>query len=231
MKTRIGTPARLGLLGWSFALMFLTPLNVIFWVAGLSFLVNIAFYPTALKRLINWRWVGIFAFLILTNAFLLGPRDQIAWIVPYSWEGLMSGLQMACRAIVMLLAVDGFSSSVDVSEVAGLLERLGLTGLGFSVGIALNLLPVLRQSASNAWQSLWMRGGLRQKRWRGLRLYLVTVLSNAIRRAEEIALAAEARAYSPGRLRPWPLRKGSLDWLIILASVGSAAIVALIAWR
>jgi len=143
----------------------------------------------------------------------------------------MSGLQMACRAIVMLLAVDGFSSSVDVSEVAGLLERLGLTGLGFSVGIALNLLPVLRQSASNAWQSLWMRGGLRQKRWRGLRLYLVTVLSNAIRRAEEIALAAEARAYSPGRLRPWPLRKGSLDWLIILASVGSAAIVALIAWR
>jgi energy-coupling factor transporter transmembrane protein EcfT len=228
---KIGTPARLGLFIWSFILILLTPLHALFWVAGLCIVVNVAFYPEALHRLLNWRWLLLFAILVFSNGLFLGQKDSLAWVVPYSLEGLVSGIQMALRALVMLLAVDGFSSKVDVSEVAGFLERTGMTGLGFSVGIALNLLPVLRRSALNAWQSLWMRGGWRRKRWRAIRLYLVTVLSNAIRRAEEIALAAEARAYSPGRLRPWPLRKGNLDWLLLLTEFGSGVVIMVVAWK
>lgn len=231
MDTKIGVPARLAILAWSFMLILLAPMNALFLVAGLGFIVNAAFYPAALRRLFNWRWAAIFAFLIFSNALFIGPKIGAVGGLAYSPQGLISGVQMACRAAVMLLAVDGFSTSVDISEVAGGLERLGMTGLGFSVGIALNLLPVLRQSALNAWQSLWMRGGFRQKRWRGLRLFLVTVLSNAIRRAEEIALAAESRGYSPGRLHPWPLRRGSLDWLVVLLAIGSTALIGWIAWR
>jgi energy-coupling factor transporter transmembrane protein EcfT len=227
---RIGIPARLGLFAWSLVLVLLTPPASMAWVAGVCALVNITLYPQALRHLANWRWLVLFGGLILSNALLLGEKDRLAWFVPYSAEGVSSGVQMALRGVVMILALDGLASSVEVAELAGLLERFGLKGLGFSVGIAMNLLPLMRQSALNAWQSLWMRGGLRRKWRRGLRFYLVTVLSNAIRRAEEIALAAEARAYSPGRLRPWPLRRGSLDWLVLASVLISAAAIMLVTW-
>jgi energy-coupling factor transporter transmembrane protein EcfT len=118
---------------------------------------------------------------------------------------------MALRAMVVLIAVDGFSSSVSISEVTGLLERSGMRGLGFSVGIAMNLLPSLRLAGRNAWYSLWMRGGLRGRRLHGLKLYLVTVIANTLRRAEEIALAAEARAFTPEKARWLPIKRGALD--------------------
>jgi energy-coupling factor transporter transmembrane protein EcfT len=57
-----------------------------------------------------------------------------------------------------------------------------------------------------------MRGGLRRQRWRGIRLLLLTIISNALRRTEEIALAAEGRAFCPVQCRAMPLRTGSLDW-------------------
>jgi len=83
----------------------------------------------------------------------------------------------------------------------------------------LNLLPGLLQSAQNAWRSLWMRGGLRKKRLRGLRLLAVTIIAGALSRAEEIALAAEARAFLPECARSMPIKIGKLDWAILVISV------------
>jgi energy-coupling factor transporter transmembrane protein EcfT len=123
---------------------------------------------------------------------------------------------MVLRALAVLLAVDGFSSAVAISEVAGLLERIGLPGLGFSMGVAVNLLPALRKSSQNTWRSLYMRGGFGRQRWRALQLLLVTIVANALRRAEEIALAAEVRGYSPGRSQTLPLRVGEFDVVIAI---------------
>jgi energy-coupling factor transporter transmembrane protein EcfT len=111
--------------------------------------------------------------------------------------------------------VQGLTAAIDISSLAGLFERLGLHGLGFSMGVALNLLPALQQSASHAWHSLKMRGGLRRKRWRGVQLLAVTVVTNALRRAEEVALAAEARGFSPEHSRALPIKTGYLDRVII----------------
>ena len=77
----------------------------------------------------------------------------------------------------------------------------------------------LQQSSLHAWQSLRMRGGLRQKKWRGLRLLVVTIITNALRRAEEIALAAESRAFSPDTCRPAPLPIKPLDRLLLPAAL------------
>ena len=104
---------------------------------------------------------------------------------------------------------------MQVSELSAILEREGLPGLCFSLGVAFNMLPALAKSARNTWHSLWLRGGLRTRRWRGLQLLLVTILSNALRRAEEITLAAEACAYDPHHVRHVPIRKGRADgWLL-----------------
>jgi energy-coupling factor transporter transmembrane protein EcfT len=130
--------------------------------------------------------------------------------------------------VVVLTAVDSFTHAVDITQIAGLLERVGLRGLGFSLGVALNLLPGLQQSGIHAWQSLRMRGGLRQKKWRGLRLLVVTIITNALRRAEEIALAAESRAFSPERSRPAPLKISHLDRVLLPVGVLCMLIIVLL---
>jgi energy-coupling factor transporter transmembrane protein EcfT len=58
-----------------------------------------------------------------------------------------------------------------------------------------------------------MRGGFRHQRGRALQLLLVTVVSNALRRAEETALAAEARAFDPQRASHLTISHGRYDWL------------------
>ena len=95
---------------------------------------------------------------------------------------------------------------------------MGFRGLGFTLGVALNLLPSLEKAAINSWQSLWMRGGLRKKRWDGIRHLLVTIITNALNRTEQISLAADGRAFNPNHCRPVISQKGSLD-MVVLGSV------------
>jgi len=214
--TVLGTTGYLAVFLWSLLLVILTPVERLPYAAGLCLLVAALLYPSAFRRLLRIRWFILLGILVAINAFWLGDTDQTLWRIPYSSNGLTTGLQMALRALVILVAVDGFSSRADISEIAGLLERIGLRGLGFSLGVAFNLLPGLRQSATNAWHSLRMRGGLRRKRWVGLQYLVVTVISNALRRAEDIALAAEARAFRPELARGIPVKPGRWDNPVII---------------
>lgn len=220
-RQAIGTAGRLGVLAWSFALILLMPPARLPLAAGLALVVNIALYPAAVKRLLQWRWLFFAALIIIPSMLWAGQADQVLFGIPISTSGLQAGLNMLLRALVVIIAVDGFSSAVDISEVAGLLERAGLPGLGFSMGVAVNLLPALRRSSQNVWRSLRMRGGLRRQWWKGLHYLLVTVVVNALRRAEEIALAAEVRAFSPEQARAIPLKIGRFDYTILFALLAS----------
>ncbi len=222
--SRIGTAGYLAIFLWSLAMVMLVPARRIHWAAMLCLGVAILVYPLSLRRLLRLRWLVLLALLALPPVFLLGETDTAILGLAVSSEGLLAAVQIALRLIVVVVAVDGFTAAVDIAALAGLLERVGLQGLGFSMGVALNLMPALQQSATNAWHSLWMRGGLRRHWWRGLKLLMVTVVSNALRRAEEIALAAEARAFSPECARPMPVKAGRLDWLAM--AVATLALLA-----
>lgn len=216
----VGTIGYLAVFLWLLIMVLVSPSERLPLAAGLSFLVAGVLYREAFRCLLHLRWLILLSILVAINAFWLGEADRQMWRIPFSSEGLMVGFQMALRALVILVAVDGFSSKADIIEIAGLLERAGLRGLGFSLGVAFNLLPGLRQSGTNAWNSLRMRGGLRKKRWKGLQYLIVTVISNALRRAEDIALAAEARAFKPESARRIPVKLGRWDYpVIILCSV------------
>jgi energy-coupling factor transporter transmembrane protein EcfT len=225
----VGPAGYLALLLGSVGLILVAPFGRLWLAAGLCLAANGLFHPGSLRRLAAGRWLAMLGGLVLANALWLGPADQALGPLAYSGEGLRAGLQMAVRALVVMVAVDGFAGAVDVGQVAGLFERAGLRGLGFAVGVAFNLLPSLRRSGRCAWHSLWMRGGLRQQRWRALRLLLVTVVANALRRAEDIALAAEARGFAPERCRAAPLPAGRLDWLVGLGVAAAGLVV--VAWR
>jgi energy-coupling factor transporter transmembrane protein EcfT len=214
-KPLIGTAGRLAIFIWSLVLVMFAPPERLFLTASIVLLVNILLYPPAAKRLFRWRWLLFACLLILPSMLWVGEVDHVILGVSVSSSGFVTGLHMVLRAFVVIVAVDGFSSSVDIAEVAGLFERVGMPGLGFSMGVAVNLLPALRKSSQNTWHSLRMRGGFRRQWWRGLQLLLVTVLANALRRAEEIALAAEVRAFSPERSRALAIKIGTLDAYIV----------------
>lgn len=170
-------------------------------------------YPFAYRQLLRSRFWILFLLLTVPTIFLLGEADQVWHGIRYSAIGLQTGTLVGLRLGVTLLAIQGFTRSVDISTLAGSFERMGLQGLGFAMGVALNLLPGMQEASWQVWQTMRMRGGLRRQWLRGLKLLSVTVMSIALSRAEEIALAAEARAFSPERAHPMPLRKGRLDWL------------------
>lgn len=225
-RLRLGTAGHLSLLLWSLASVFLigTPRT---WLAALIVLVAQGIiYPRALRRALRPRWLLLVGFMALPSLFLRGPPAVTVGPVSLSVDGVQMGLRVAARALVILVAVDSFTGAVGVTEMAALFERAGLNGVGFALGVALNLLPILRDTATTTWHSLRMRGGLRRQPLRGVRFYLVTVVSSAIRRAGDIALAAEARAFSPGRQRPAPLRVSAYDSLVVI--VGAAVFLLLV---
>lgn len=217
-RPALGTPGRLAIFIWSLAMALLMPVSRLPLAAFLVLLLAVFLYPASLRRLFRWHWL-LFALLLLLPPLLWSGAVEPAADggAPSAWAGLAIGLQMVLRMAVVLVAVDGLSSAVDVAEVAGLLERLGLRGLGFAVGVAINLLPALRRSSQAAWHSLRMRGGLRAQWRRGARLLLVTILVNGLRQAENVALAAEARAFSPERAVALPIKRGAYDAYIAAA--------------
>jgi energy-coupling factor transporter transmembrane protein EcfT len=227
-KALLGSLGRLVIFLWALGMVLIPPVERGYVPALIALAMLGALYPFAVRRLARPRWLFLLASLFLVNLFFGIPEEGTDWLVlglHLSSVAVFNGLQMVLRAIVILVAADGLSATVDITEVAGLLERGGLHGLGFSIGVATNLLPDLRQSSTNAWHSLRMRGGLRHNWWRGLQLMVLTVLSNALRHAEEIVLAAEVRAFRPELSRKVSLRIGLLDRWVVGACIASLILV------
>jgi energy-coupling factor transporter transmembrane protein EcfT len=222
-----GNHSRLGAVGYlaiflcSLFLVMLVPQEQILIAAAICMVLALLFFKVPIHRLLHLRWLVFLVFLALPPVFFMGDTDRSLWGIGYSSVGLSTSLQIAVRFVVIIVILNGFTNSVDITSIAGMLERFGLRGLGFSMGVALNLLPSLQQSSINAWHSLWMRGGLRRQRWRGMRFLTYTIVTNALRRAEEIALAAEARAFSPEHSRPLPVPIGKWDWPIMIIAMTS----------
>ncbi|NLH07635.1 MAG: hypothetical protein GX484_08540 [Chloroflexi bacterium] len=205
--SQIGTPGHLAIFVSMVAAVLVAGPASMPVAAGLCLGLAVLLYPAAFRRLLKLRWLLFLLVLALPQVLLPGEG------------GLAAAAAAALRALVVLVAINGLARSVNIVEVAGLLERVGLTGLGFAMGVAVNLLPALLDSARSGWYSLKMRGGLRRQSWRALQLLFLTMVTNAIRRAEDIALAAEARAYTPERSRVQPLRRGRLDWGVAAAGL------------
>ncbi|MGA2503112.1 MAG: energy-coupling factor transporter transmembrane component T [Anaerolineales bacterium] len=215
-KPLVGSLGHLAIFLWSLGVVLITQLRGGYLLAGACVVFLALCYPSALRRILRPRWLILLGILLVISILFGGGKPDLKlWGFPISKENIIVGVKMTLSAIVILIAADGLASSMDITEVAGVFERAGLQGLGFSLGVAANQLPNLRQSSTNAWHSLRMRGGMRAQWWRGLQLLLLTILTNALRRSEDIVLAAEARAFRPDRSRTAPLRIGRLDWWLI----------------
>jgi energy-coupling factor transporter transmembrane protein EcfT len=140
-------------------------------------------------------WLMVVA-LVASSALLVGEKDVSFAGLMVSSEGFRAGLWMALRAMIIFLAADILVGAISAMTLAQLLEGWGAAGLGFAVGLALNLLPTMQRLVEDVWLALRLRGGLRQERWRAIRLFLVTVTVNALQYGDLAAEAAEARGFS-----------------------------------
>jgi len=229
LRDHLGTPGQLGcFLAVLLAAVLLdgprAPLAL-----ALAGLLAVLFHPAALRIAASATVWAFVALLLASGALWLGPADGGLGPLAVSGAGFQRGLWMAARALAILLAARGLAASTSPGELAGLLERAGLPGLGFTLGVAVNLLPALERSSRHTWDTLRMRGGLRHRRRAALRLATLTVMSGALRRADEIAIAAEARGYGARHPRPPALRRGRFDAPAL--AVLAALVALLAAWR
>jgi len=205
-----GARWRLGTLGHTSCLVFALALAVSATGTRLLFpvvligLLALAFQPGGLRSLASLRVWAILALMVIPASLVIGRADVRVWGVALSHQGIATGAQMALRALAIVVAATGFAASVSVNEAGGLLERVGLKGLGFAFGVAVNMLPTLADTTANAYHAMRLRGGLRRWRLRPVRLLLVTMVANSLRHADDIVNAAEARAFAADRRRPLP---------------------------
>lgn len=197
------------------------------WALALSAALAVVCHRAAFAVLrAPYAWVML-ALLLVPAALLGGEPSYGVGALRLSLPGLALGAEMGARALAILLAAAGFAATVPVVVVAGLLDRFGLPGLGFSLGVAVNMLPVLQATAATTWQAFRQRGGFRRRRLRSLRLILITMISETLRKAEDVVAAAHARGFGASR-RPLPVGRGRYD-LALAAALG--AVVVAIYWR
>jgi energy-coupling factor transporter transmembrane protein EcfT len=188
---------------------------------ALSLLLAALVYPAGLRVLLRPR-TWILLAMIVVSSTLVGPDPE--WTLGplgISSEGFVLGLNMIMRAIIVIVAVTGLVSTVPVDRIGAVLERVGLHGLGFAVGVAFNLLPLVQRSLVTSWQSMRLRAGLRRP-LSAARILLIAAVSSCLRCADEVVLAAEARAFAPGvTSRPafvWRAQMAPLAALLMVAA-------------
>ncbi len=224
---RLGTAGHLACLAFSLLAAALAPGWRVALVCAVTLCLGAAFYRAGLRPLLSGKVWLFLALLVAPAALLAGPADWNVAGLAISRQGLEAGVQMALRALAILVAVSGFSASVSVSALSGLMEWAGLKGFGFALGVAVNMLPTIQETVTNAYQALRLRGGFRRQRRQALRLLLITVVVNSLRHADDIVSAAEARAFSIGRVRPQPVGWSRAD-LALTAVLSVIALVVLL---
>ncbi len=172
-------------------------------------------------------WVTVVSIIVL-SALLLGPRDVRLWVVPVSREGFLIGVWMAVRAVALMLAFAISLGALSIVETVRIFEAANLRGLGFALGVALNLGPVLRDAVEAAYHTIRLRGGFRRP-IRAARLFLVTVIANALRYGDDVVKSATARAFDLEAKTDAAIAVGWADAVFLCVLVAGGAAILMLA--
>jgi hypothetical protein len=174
-------------------------------------------------------WLFVLS-IVVVGVLFLGTPDVRWSIFRLSREGLSTGAWMALRAATLTLAFSVTIGALSVAQVIRLFDRIRLRGLGFALGVALNLGPVLQNVAEAAYHTLRLRGAARRPLHSG-RLFLITVIANGLRYGDDVVKAAYARAFDPSA--PSSVRSlqlSLLDQLVLAALVIAGAAALALMW-
>lgn len=196
-------------------------------LALLELVFGLLWSREGLGPLRRWRfWVFIGA------AVALGPwLSRRVGATPVgltvSWVGLSMGLEMAGRALTLMLAFSLGFSSLSLSDLMAVCDLLRLRGLGFALGIAVNLLDTLQEMARAIFETIKLRGGLRRP-LKALHLFLVTLVSNTLGYGDQVVKAASVRAFDPQAGRRTALSPRRADLWLVTVLIGCSVVCCLL---
>lgn len=185
---------------------------------------------------IPWSYVirglrPLFVILILTvglHLFMTEGRVIFQlWFLKVTWEGLVRGVMMGTRLILLIVGTSLLTLTTSPIQLTDGIESLLKPGkkigipaheLAMMMTIALRFIPTLLEETEKIMKAQMARGadfqsgGLMQ-RAKSLVPLLVPLFVNAFRRADDLAIAMEARGYrgGEGRTKFRELRFQKLD--------------------
>jgi energy-coupling factor transport system permease protein len=199
---------------------------------------------------IGWFWrafrplLGLVALTFVAQlVFAPGPAFYSFWIFHLSWHGIALAGYLSLRLAVLILVGSVLTLTTPPIALTGGLAWLGrplrrlrvpTDELALMVTIALRFIPTLLMEIDTIMRAQRARGaefsrGGPVRRVRALLPVLVPLFVLSFRRADEIALAMEARCYRPGivrtRLHPLRARPADAVLLAVTAAVIAAAMV------
>lgn len=160
-------------------------------------------------RRLRWLFGLVFVMtFVVWTLFFRGGTPWLSWgPVRVSASGLEFALGMALKLVTFLSIGVVFLSTTKIEELAWTLTRVGVPyKLGFTMTLAFRLVPVFLDSATTVVQAQRCRGfdfdqGSIIERVRRYVPVIVPVFMGALRRADGMAMALEARGFQSGRPR------------------------------
>jgi len=208
-----------------------------FLVAGLSGIKPV-YYWRGLKPL----WVLLMLSFFLRALFTPGKALIDTGFFIISWEGLISAGWLLWRLAVVLMVSAAITFTTTPMQLTAALDKMlmPLTRIGLPVremsmmiNLALRFIPTLFQEARLLFIARWSRGASFTRGGitniiKGVVPFIVPLITNVFHRAEELALALEARCYRVGavRSRMNPLKYKPIDYMaVLLSSVLLASVI------
>lgn len=112
-------------------------------------------------------------------------------------------IQMLAKGFALLITFRAVTLSISMQEMLSATARVMEGRFGFVLGVAFHSMHVLSQILDMGWATLRARHGGQTPKPAGLARLLVTLITNGIRHADEVVLAAVSRGYDGGP-RDWP---------------------------
>ncbi|MEY8382906.1 energy-coupling factor transporter transmembrane component T [Christensenellaceae bacterium 44-20] len=182
-------------------------------------------------------WFVILLTFVMNIFFLTGEKILWEWgIIKIYWEGIEKAIELAIRLILLVMCSTILTLTTSPKEITDALESLlrPLKAVHFPVhemalmmSIALRFIPTLMEETDRIMKAQTARGasfdsgGLMEKA-KGMIPILVPLFVSAFKRADELALAMEARCYHGGdnRTRMKVFHVQLRDYLALLLFAG-----------
>ena len=211
---------------------------LVIWVALSK--VPVGYMLRGLKPILFLLFISVFFNIFWTKGeilFALGP-------IAVTREGLLQAARMALRLILLIFGTSLLTYTTSPTQLTAGLEqglhflnyiRIPVHEIAMMMTIALRFLPILTEETNKIILAQKARGadfetGNMIRRAKAMVPILVPLFVSAFRRANDLAMAMEARCYhgGEGRTRMKPLKFGKADYIaIILFAVYLAAMIVL----
>ncbi len=212
-------------------------------------LAGVVLSRAPLRSLVNGLRPMLFLLLLSFVLQVFFTPGQVVWhwgVVHVTSEGMHMALLVATRLILLIMATSILTITTSPVALTDGIEYLlspfvplGLPAheLAMMMTIALRFIPTLYEELDRIMKAQMARGadftgGNILRRVRNMVPLLVPLFISSLRRADDLALAMEARAYrgGQGRTRLRELAMARRDWAFLTAGLAMMAVAVVLRW-